>query len=326
MSDEAKPKLKLAIYWGSACGGCCVSVLDVHEKLLDILSFAEFVFWPIALDTKYADVEAFPDREIDICLYNGAVRNSENDRLAKLLRRKSKFLIAYGACAQIGGIPGLANLTTREEILRRVYEECESTVNPEGIRPQRTIPTPEGELELPEFYQDVRTLADVVEVDYLIPGCPPQTERLVEVLTALVQGGDLPPLGSVVGASEKAMCETCPREKSEKKLVKRFYRPWEVEDDGKTCLLEQGILCMGPATRGGCGERCIGVNSPCRGCYGPTPEAPDPGAGMLSAIATMIDTDDPEEIKKITEQIPDPVGTFYRFSLPSAILRRAVSS
>lgn len=323
---DGNRKLKLAVYWGSACGGCCVSVLDVHEKLLDVLSFAELVFWPIALDTKYADVEALPDREIDVCLFNGAVRNSENTRLAELLRRKSKFLVAYGACAQLGGIPGLANLTTREDILRRVYDESESTENPDRIRPQRTVQTPAGELELPEFYEDVRRLSDVVEVDYLIPGCPPQTERFVEVLTALVEGAELPSLGSVVGATDKALCETCPRERSDDRRLKRFYRPWEVEDDGRTCLLEQGIVCMGPATRGGCGERCLRVSSPCRGCYGPTPEAPDPGAGMLSAIATLMEGREPEAIEALCDQIVDPVGTFYRFSLPSGILRKGVRS
>src|SRR5512137_126556 len=106
---ENKPKLKLAVYWGAACGGCCVSVLDVHETLLTVIEHAELVFWPIALDTKYADVEAMEDKSIDLCLFNGAVRNSENEHMAHVLRAKSKVLVAYGSCAHMGGIPGLAN-------------------------------------------------------------------------------------------------------------------------------------------------------------------------------------------------------------------------
>jgi F420-non-reducing hydrogenase small subunit len=321
-TGESKPKLQMAVYWGAACGGCCVSVLDVHELLFDVVAAADLVFWPIALDTKYKDVEMMPDKHIDLTLYNGAVRNSENEHIAKLLRQKSKILVAYGSCAHLGGIPGLANFSNREEIFKRVYQESESTVNPEKVVPQPEVKMKEGALELPVFYNDVRSLNQVVDVDYYIPGCPPTTDRLVEVFMAIVQGKELPPKGSVVGAYEKGLCDECDRKKTENKKVKKFYRPWEIQDDGETCFLEQGLICMGPATRSGCGYRCIKGNAPCRGCYGPTKEASDPGAKMMSAIATMIDSNDPNEIQKVVQQIADPAGTFYRVSLPSSILRR----
>ncbi|MDC0359045.1 oxidoreductase [Oligoflexia bacterium] len=324
MNSEAKQKLQVAIYWGAACGGCCVSVLDVHEKLLGILEHVDFVFWPIALDTKYKDVEAMPDQAIDLCLFNGAIRNSENEHMAHLLRQKSKVMVAFGSCAHMGGIPGLANLTTKEGIMQRAFVESESTDNPDKIIPKTEIEVPEGTLELPEVYNDVRTLQQTTDVDYYIPGCPPQTERTVEVLELILSGAELPPKGSTVGCYEKSQCDTCPRDKSDNKIVKGFYRPWEVEDDGETCFLEQGIVCMGPATRGGCETRCVTSNNPCGGCYGPPPDAPDPGANMISAIATMIDSEDPVEIKKIVDQIYDPAGTFYCFSVPNSTLRRAV--
>jgi len=324
-SENTKPKLKMAVYWGAACGGCCVSVLDVHEALFDVVAAADLVFWPIALDTKYKDVEEMPDGHIDLTLFNGAVRNSENEHIAKLLRKKSKILVAYGSCAHMGGIPGLANFSTKEAIFKRVYEESESTVNPGKVRPQPEFEVPEGKLDLPVFYNDVRTLGQVVDVDYYIPGCPPQTERLVEVFMAIVKGEELPPKGSVIGARAKSQCEECSRKKSENKLVKRFYRPWQVEDDGETCFLEQGIICLGPATRSGCGCRCIKGNAPCRGCYGPSPDITDPGAKMMSAIATMIDANDREDIQKVVDNIDDPAGTFYRFSLPDSILRRKMT-
>lgn len=325
MAKEEKPKIKMAVYWGAACGGCCVSVLDVHEKLFDVVAAADLVFWPIALDFKYKDVEAMPDGHIDLTLFNGAVRNSENEYLAKLLRQKSKILVAYGSCAHMGGIPGLANFSTREELFKRIYDTTESTENPDNIRPQTEYKVAEGVLKLPEFYNDVRALDQVVDVDYYLPGCPPQTERLVEVFMAIVTGAELPPKGSVVGVLDKSQCDECPREKSDNKLVKRFYRPIEIEDDGKTCFLEQGVICLGPATRGGCGVRCIEGNAPCRGCYGPPPDVPDPGAKMMSAIATMIDENDPEAIEKVIDTIVDPAGTFYRFSLPGSILRRKIT-
>lgn len=320
--ENEKPKLKLAVYWGAACGGCCVSVLDVHEKLFTVVEHADLVFWPIALDIKYKDVEAMPDRYIDITLYNGAVRNSENEHIAKLLREKTKILVAYGSCAHMGGIPGLANLSTKKEIFERVYESSESTVNPEKVRPQPKYTVNEGVLEIPEFYNDVRRLDQVVDVDYYLPGCPPQTERLEEVFLAIVSGAELPPKGSVIGAGTKTQCDECIRKKTENKQISKIYRPWEIIDDGETCFLEQGVLCMGPATRTGCGFRCIIGNAPCRGCYGPPDHVKDPGTKMMSSIASNLIAKDPDEINLILDDLADPTGTFYRFSLPSAILRR----
>lgn len=322
--DTSKPKIKLAVYWAAACGGCCVSVLDVHEKLFDIIEAADLVFWPIALDIKYKDVESMPDNHIDVTLFNGAIRNSENAEMAKLLRQKSKILVAYGSCAYMGGIPGLANLYTKEDIFERVYHTTESTINLDHIEPVFHYKVPEGKIELPEFFDIVKTLDQVVDVDYFLPGCPPQSERLLEVFTSIVAGDDLPPKGSVIGALEKTLCDDCDRKKSDKKVIKHFYRPYEIVDDGETCFLEQGILCMGPATRGGCGFRCIKGNAPCRGCYGPSSESPDPGAKMMSAIATMIDANEPAEIDRIIDQLPDPVGTFYRYSIPGAIISKKI--
>jgi F420-non-reducing hydrogenase small subunit len=222
----------------------------------------------------------------------------------------------------MGGIPGLANLFSKEEIFKRVYLESESTFNPDGTMPKPISEVPEGKLELPVFYNDVLTLNQVVDVDYYLPGCPPQTERFLEVFMAIATGSELPPKGSVVGARDKSQCDECKRKKTDNKLVKKFYRPWEIYDDGESCFLEQGVICMGPSTRSGCGVRCIKGNAPCRGCYGPPPDVTDPGAKMMSAIASMIDAKESEDISKIIEDIVDPTGTFYRFSMPAAILRK----
>ena len=318
---ESKPKLKLAIYWAAACGGCCVSVLDVHEKLFDIIAAADILFWPIAMDIKYADIEEMPDNHIDVTLFNGAVRNTENEHMARLLRQKSRILVAYGSCAHLGGIPGLANFSNKEGIFKRVYDESESTVNA-GVRPQPESIVPEGELTIPYFYNDVRSLSQVVDVDYMIPGCPPQSDRLLEVFSAITSGDELPPKGSVIGADTKAQCDECIRRRTENKKIRKFYRPWEIEDDGVTCFMEQGVLCMGPATRAGCGYRCIKGNAPCRGCYGPTPDILDPGTKMMSAIGSVIDEKEPEAIAAVVEEISDPAGLFYRFSLPVSLIRR----
>ena len=103
-------KIKLAVYWTAACGGCDVSLLDTHERLLTIGDMAEIVMWPVAADGKEKDIEAMADGEITVSLINGAIRNSENEHMAKLLRQKSKIVVAYGTCAMFGGSPALANL------------------------------------------------------------------------------------------------------------------------------------------------------------------------------------------------------------------------
>lgn len=317
-----KKKLKLAIYWAAACGGCCVSVLDVHENLLEIVDAADLVFWPIALDIKYDDVDKMPDGHIDVTLFNGAIRNSENEQMAVLLRQRSKVLVAYGSCAHMGGIPGLANFHNRRDIFDRVYHQSESTENESNYDPKTKTEVQEGILELPMFYNDVVPLQKIVCVDYYIPGCPPESERLLEVFRLIASGKPLPEKKSVVGANEKTLCDECDRTKTDNKKIKKFFRPWEIVDDGETCFLEQGVICMGPATRGGCGARCIEGNAPCRGCYGPSADAVDPGAKMMSAVATMIDSNTPEEINAIISDAEDLAGLFYRFSLPSSIIRR----
>lgn len=318
---EVVAKPKLALYWAASCGGCEIAILDLHEKVLDVEANFELVFWPAAMDIKYADVEAMEPEAIDICLFNGAIRTSENEHLARLLRERSKTLVAFGSCAHEGCIPGLANATTKRAIFETVYHDSPSTVNPDRTEPQTTFRLPEGEVTLPEFFEAVRTLDQVVPVDYYIPGCPPQAHQVWAVIELILSGAPLPPAGSVVGAGDQTCCDECPRTREEKR-ISRFVRPHEIIPDPDVCLLDQGILCMGPATRSGCRALCVSAGSPCRGCYGAPPHVRDVGAKMLSALASVIDATDESEIRSIIDQIVDPVGTFYRFSLPSSMLRR----
>jgi F420-non-reducing hydrogenase small subunit len=314
-------KLKLALYWAASCGGCEIAQLQIGDKLLKLVEVADIVFWPVAIDVKYKDVQAMPDKSIDVCLFNGGIRNSEQEHIAKMLRDKSKVLIAYGACSYNGGIPGLANLFNKDLIFNRVYIETQSTDNKDKIFPQPNYKVPEGELNIPVFYDTVRSLRQVVDVDYVIPGCPPEEQTTWLALQTLIDG-KLPPKGTVITSNAKAVCDDCQRKKDVKK-VKQFYRNYAKVPEPEICLLEQGFLCAGMATRGGCGAPCPQANMPCTGCYGPVENVIDQGAHFLSAVASIIDSTDPEEIEKIIEGIPDPVGTFYRYSLPESLLRRA---
>jgi len=320
----AKPKL--ALYWAASCGGCEIAVLDIHEKILDVANAFDIVFWPVALDFKYEHVRAMEDKSIDLCLFNGSIRNSENLEIAHLLRAKSKVLVAFGSCALEGGIPGLANLTTKDDIWNYVYGGSPSTVKQNGgVYPQTHSTMPEGAIEIPEMWETVKALDQVVDVEYYIPGCPPQPDRIWSVIEFILSGQPLPPKGTVLGATDKTCCDECPRERKEKK-IKQFHRPFEIEANPNECLLDQGIVCMGPATRSGCGALCTKANVPCRGCYGPPPHITDQGAKMVSALSSVIDAQESEEIERILDQIADPMGTFYRFSLAHSILRRVEKS
>ncbi|MDO8568910.1 MAG: hypothetical protein Q7R57_09410 [Dehalococcoidales bacterium] len=312
----AKPKV--AIYWAASCGGCEVAVLDTNEKILDIANLVDIVLWPVALDFKYHHIEAMPDKSIDLCLFNGAIRNSEQEKMAKMLRAKSKVMVAFGACAISGGIPALANFTNRADIWQRVYLEVPSIDGTKGL-PQTSTKVKEGELELPEMYDTVSTLAQTVPVEYFLPGCPPPVNLILK-LVDLYATGKLPPAGATLG-SDKSLCDECERKKEEKKISK-VYRPHEIIPDPDKCLLEQGVICCGPATRGGCGARCMKANMPCRGCFGPPPGVMDQGAKLVSAIASICQGNSPEEITRLVGEIMDPAGTFYRFGMASSMLKR----
>ncbi len=326
-------KIKLALYWGAGCGGCDVAVLDLDAKILDVAALAEIVFWPIGFDTKLHDIENMPDGSITVSFYNGAIRNSENEHVAKVLRKKSKFLIAFGSCACFGGIPGLANVTDKSAIFEKVYKETPSTENPTGVVPHAHLRTQEGELTLPTFYDYVVTLDDVVEVDYYMPGCVPTTKLLSMALDAISkhvkEGAPLPPKGTVI-ASDKTLCDECKRERKDRQ-IKKIYAPHELAADPKVCLLDQGIICLGPATRAGCEAKCIDANQPCRGCMGPTSAVMDHGGSMLSALSSLLGVGESEgvlsedDIAELMAQVKDPLGTFYSFTMPKSLLKRRVT-
>ncbi len=318
----SNPKPKVAFYWCSSCGGCEESIVDLAEDILKVVAAVDIVFWPVALDFKKKDVEAMPDGSIAVSFINGAIRLSEQEEMVKLLRRKSQLVVAHGACSHLGGIPGLGNFWNRETIFRRAYLTTPSTQNPEKVVPQEKTILDGKELTLPEFFDTVYALDQVIDVDYYLPGCAPPRDLILNAVTAILEG-KLPPKGAVLSPN-KSLCDDCDRNasKPEKLTIKEIKRPWEIMLDPEKCFLAQGVICMGPATRTGCGERCIEANMPCRGCFGPTDQVYDQGAKFLSALASILETVDEKEMDKIVQTIVDPAGTFYRFSLPKSILQR----
>ena len=313
-------KLKLGMYCAAGCGGCDISLIDVHEHLLDIVAAADIAFWPAATDFKYSDVEAMAGEEIDVCFVNGAIRNAENIHIAQLLRAKSKVLVAYGACSAFGGVPGLANLYPVRDVVDRAFST--QSTDADGQRPSASTTHYDGSSTgLPAITGTVRPLSDVVRVDYVLPGCPPSSDRVWEVCQAIVTG-ELPESPAIVGATTKSVCDDCRLPKHGTR-VSKFVRSHEIVAEDERCLLEQGIVCMGPATRSGCGGQCPDALMPCRGCFGPAGDSIDQGAAMIGVLGTLVDSEDEDVIRETISQIVDPAGTFYCFTLPTSILERA---
>ena len=333
-------KLKLAIYWAAGCGGCDVSLLDVNERILTIGDMADIVMWPIAADGKEADIAAMNDKEITVSIINGAVRNTENEHMVKLLRQKSLLVVSYGTCACFGGSPALANLVPggKDEILDYVYRQCPSMTafqetQKSPVIPQTSVETADGTITLPVLYDVVKSLDQVIDIDYSIPGCPPTQESIRQLLAAVAAfayaGEALPPKGTMIGVSSKTLCEECPRKKEMKRITK-IVEPHEIDVDPELCLMDQGILCLGPATIGGCGAKCTRAAQPCRGCYGPTSVVTDMGSSIFTAVASLFPVLDKDpicgedDIMEIMSSVKDPLGYFYAFTMSKSLINRSV--
>jgi F420-non-reducing hydrogenase small subunit len=318
-------KPKVAFYWCASCGGCEEAVVDLNETILAVVDAVDIVLWPVAMDFKKHDIEAMPDRSIAVAFINGAVRMSEQEEWVHLLRRKAQMVVAFGSCAHLGGIPGLANMNSGAEVFDTCYRDVQSVDNPAATRPQTSALVDGHTLTLPEFFDTVKSLAQVIDVDYYLPGCAPPADLIWSAIQTIL-AGTLPPRGAVLSPN-KAACDVCPRKDSKpdridiaeiKRVATHVVAP-------ETCLLAQGFVCMGPATRSGCGSRCIEANMPCRGCFGPIDGVYDQGAKFLSGFASVLTPKDDAGIERLLDTIPDPAGTFYRFSLPTSLMPRRTS-
>ena len=291
--------VRIAEEWLATCGGCEVTILDIGEPLLDLLPKLEFVHMPVIMDHKYYGQTGEKDFEIpeaDVGLISGSIRNEDNVKVAEEMRKKCKTLIAVGSCANFGGIPALANMYTLQELMETVYRQAKSTE-----------PADNPSLDIPPLRDRVYAVSEVVKVDMGLPGCPTTPELIAEAIISLLEGKPF-------ALTEKSVCDDCPT-KREKKAIATVKRPLDKIQfqPGKyeevRCLMEQGYLCLGPATRTGCGgsdkvPRCIRAFMPCRGCFGPIRAGVNPMVDMMGAISS---------IGLDAKQIEDRMATFNRF-------------
>jgi F420-non-reducing hydrogenase small subunit len=174
-------------------------------------------------------------------------------------------------------------------------------------------------VELPEYYDSVYKLDDMIDVDYYLPGCAPTPKLIMASVLAILEG-NLPEPGSVL-LPDVALCASCDRNDSKPDNLKiaELKRIHEIVADPEICFLAQGVICMGPATRDGCEYLCINGNMPCSGCFGPVSDA-DQGAKMIGSLGGVLEGVEEETVREKVSQVVDPAGTFYRYSVSSSLL------
>ena len=250
-------KVRIALVSLSTCGGCTATIIQSQSGLALLTDKADVVYCPMLMD---ADTIG----DIDIALVDGVVRTREDEQLLLEIRSKSRFLTAWGSCATFGGIPAMANLYELEEILEESYGQ---TIDPfsyylstGNMQNNHLETTASGEL-----LRKARKLDEVVRVDYFLPGCPPESRFIPDLIEELQ--GKKPP-----NSIKPIVCAECPRKPSNKNPSDmRAFPNEKIETD--TCLVSQGVLCLGLITKGGCGAVCPEGGLPCWGCRGPMQKA-----------------------------------------------------
>jgi NAD-reducing hydrogenase small subunit len=169
MAENEKPTV--ASEWLTGCAGCHMSLLDIDERLVDILNAV--TLW----STPITDLKHPPEEGVTVGILEGGINNSTTEEVAKMMRARSKILVALGDCAVFGGVPAMRNSCGIQEALQRAYVDSESTVD--GQIPSH-----------PDIavMQETRPIDAVVPVDVYLPGCAPNPDAIFHVLVELANG------------------------------------------------------------------------------------------------------------------------------------------
>jgi NAD-reducing hydrogenase small subunit len=165
----SKPKVATASLAG--CFGCHMSLLDIDERILQLIELIEFNKSPVD------DIKKFTGR-CAIGLIEGGCCNEENVRNLQDFRRHCDILISVGDCATMGGLPAMRNTMPLAECLDEAYRNGLTVYNPSGQIP--------NDPELPLLLNKVYACHEIVKIDYFLPGCPPSADTLWEALVALL--------------------------------------------------------------------------------------------------------------------------------------------
>ncbi len=171
MAKKKNKKPRLATTSLAGCFGCHMSLLDIDERILDLLELVDFDKSPIDDFKKFT-------QHCDIGLIEGGCCNEENVAVLKDFRKNCDILISIGDCATMGGVPALRNMVPLKECLEEAYLNGPTVYNPSGQIPDNT--------ELPLLLNKVYPAHEVVKIDYFLPGCPPSADTIFAALKALL--------------------------------------------------------------------------------------------------------------------------------------------
>lgn len=162
-------KPRVATVWLDGCSGCHMSLVDLDERLLDIFGRADLVYGPLV------DVKEFPE-DVDVCLVEGSVSSEDDLERIKVVRERTKVLVAFGDCAVTSNVPGMRNSIGTQPLLERAYLE-NAEVN-------RSIP----DRVIPQLLPTSQPVNRFVDVDVFLPGCPPHADLIYTLLDDLLSG------------------------------------------------------------------------------------------------------------------------------------------
>jgi coenzyme F420-reducing hydrogenase gamma subunit len=213
VSTVGKPKL--AVWKFASCDGCQLSLLDLEDELLALAGVVELA------DFREA-TSGVVEGPYDLSLVEGSITTPHDAERIRDVRRASRAVVTIGACATAGGIQALRNFADVDDFVRAVYAT-------------------------PEFISTLSTstpIAEHVQVDFELRGCPIDKRQLLEVVTAFLHGRK-------PGIPSTSVCTECKRR-------------------GVVCVMvAHGTPCLGPVTHAGCGALCPAYNRGCFGCFGP---------------------------------------------------------
>ncbi len=287
----------LNLEWLSTCGGCEVAIVDLHEKILDVLGAVRIQRCPVLTDIK-----DYPPA--DVGLISGAVRTEHDRAAARHMRESCRLIVALGTCGVHGGIPAAGSLNTTEEILDTVYLHNPTTTTCHA-------PTQMVDALSPR----VTPLDEVIDVDLYLPGCPPHAAFIFDALLALVKGR--PPK-----AKQETICARCSRQMV-KTEVDRVLGHHDGVPDADRCFMSQGYVCLGSVTLDRCAAPCPNNGVPCTGCAGPTMQIlTEPNRDIRTEIGRRMATLTKIPSDTVVRTIEHDAKTFYCYSMATRMVGR----
>jgi NAD-reducing hydrogenase small subunit len=167
-----RQRVTLASDWLEGCAGCHMSLLDMDERIVELVQMGL-----VLTATPITDLK-IPAFGTDLGVIEGAVATDHQLEVAKLYRERCKVLVALGDCAVFGGVNAMRNWIPIEELLLRGYVTTETTVDGK-------IPKGPG---IGTHLPRCMALNEVVKVDFFIPGCPPSADAIYQVLKDVLEG------------------------------------------------------------------------------------------------------------------------------------------